>query len=358
MRSSSIFVVFVLLISLLGIGLNGQNETADIENRLNLQLNSIPSSPYNLSAEVYVNATDSYIELYWDYSYTEGGNITFNVYRSGYEDVPMWNSSYIIGNTHSSEYWPNEHYHDDDVEIGNTYYYRVSAENYEGESDMSEVFSVTVEGENDEDQEGPSTTGLSMVWIIILFLFVIVIGGGGIVWKRKSSGSNSSANSNYQQHNQQGYVRQNLQHEQNLTQDKNQYQKTDDQVAPSEKKPGKSIAERKSDIESKIDSLKDEEKLIDTREVEEYIKKNDIDKAENLMENLRDNYQEYKKTIKELTSLDRRKSSLAEQLADEKIDRQTFNDARKAMEHRKAELEEKLERLRREVIYEDYQKPF
>lgn len=40
------------------------------------------------------------------------------------------------------------------------------------------------------------------------------------------------------------------------------------------------------------------------------------------------------------------------------MDEETFRDARDDIEQRKGGLEERLNKLRREIIYEDYEKPF
>ena len=112
------------------------------------------------------------------------------------------------------------------------------------------------------------------------------------------------------------------------------------------------------EIEEKIASLKDEEQMIDTRAIESALEDGETDEAQRLLDELKENYRKYKETIKELEKFDDRKSSLASQLADKEIDRDIYEDAVKNIEHKKAQLEEKLNKLRQEVIYEDYQKPF
>ena len=111
-------------------------------------------------------------------------------------------------------------------------------------------------------------------------------------------------------------------------------------------------------IEKEISKLKDKESMIDTKSIENSLEENNLKKAEEELKTLIEKYTKYTETIKELESLDNRKSLLAEQLADEKIDRDVFKSARDDIEHKKANLEEKLSKLRKEVIYEDYQKPF
>ena len=116
--------------------------------------------------------------------------------------------------------------------------------------------------------------------------------------------------------------------------------------------------EKAKKLENEIENLAEEEPNLDTREIEEAIKENDLDKAEKALEGLKEKYSEYKETIENLQSLDKRKSSLAQKLADDEIDRDTYNDAVQNIETEKADLEEKLNRLREEIIYEDYEKPF
>ncbi len=111
-------------------------------------------------------------------------------------------------------------------------------------------------------------------------------------------------------------------------------------------------------IQNSVKRLKDEEEMIDAREIESALEEDEVERAGKLLEELKEKYQEYKETIEKLESLDQRKSSLATQLADKEIDRDTYNDAVNNIETEKARLEEKLNKLRKEVIYEDYEKPF
>ncbi len=113
-----------------------------------------------------------------------------------------------------------------------------------------------------------------------------------------------------------------------------------------------------ADIMGKISELKEQESMIDIRGVNNALQNNDLSGAREELDVLVDNYNEYKYILKDLRKLDERKSSLAEQLADGKIDRKTYSDASESIKHKKADLEDKLNRLQREVIYEDYQKPF
>ncbi len=131
-----------------------------------------------------------------------------------------------------------------------------------------------------------------------------------------------------------------------------------DTESQSSDSPPKSIGERISIIETEMNSLKDEERMIDTRAIEKALEKEKVDRAEEHLDDLKSNYEEYKETLEELKSLDNSKYSLAEKLADGEIDKDVFNDAKRSIESRKAKLEEELDNLRREVIHEDYEKPF
>jgi len=111
-------------------------------------------------------------------------------------------------------------------------------------------------------------------------------------------------------------------------------------------------------IEKGIDSLKKDEKMIDTRKINQALEEGKIERAEDHLFELQENYEEYTEVLDTLKKLDQRRYSLAEQLADGKIDRDTYNDANQSITHRKAELEEKLSKLRNKVVYEDYEKPF
>ncbi len=113
-----------------------------------------------------------------------------------------------------------------------------------------------------------------------------------------------------------------------------------------------------NEIQNEISTLKKRERMIDTKKIKKALEKDDIEKANKLLFELKQKYDEYKSTIDDIESLDNRKSRLAVKLADGEIDRQTYNDASKSIRWRKSDLEEELNRLRKEVIYEDYQKPF
>lgn len=118
------------------------------------------------------------------------------------------------------------------------------------------------------------------------------------------------------------------------------------------------VYETREDIEKELVDFKGEEKMIDVRGIEDALSEDDIERAGELMLELKEKYGEYKQVVEELRTLDKRKSSLAEKLADGDIDRKTFNDARRDIEEKKYELEMRYEQLQKMVIYEDYQKPF
>jgi len=111
-------------------------------------------------------------------------------------------------------------------------------------------------------------------------------------------------------------------------------------------------------IKSKVRLLIEQEEMLDVRGIERYIEEDQIEKAGELLADLEEKYQEYKRTRDKLKELDNRKSQLAERLAKGEIDRNNFGDAMDGINFKKYDLENKLENLRKEIIYEDYQKPF
>ncbi len=118
------------------------------------------------------------------------------------------------------------------------------------------------------------------------------------------------------------------------------------------------ITDKIEKIEGEVSSLEERESMIDKRPIIDAIKNMDIDKAENLLNELKNKYEVYNESLEEIKSLDDKKTSLAEQLADEKIDLETYKDASESITQKKAEIEEELNNLRQDVIYEDYEKPF
>lgn len=114
------------------------------------------------------------------------------------------------------------------------------------------------------------------------------------------------------------------------------------------------IAEAKIEIED----LKEEEPMIDIREIEKAISEEDFVKINEELSSLKKDFSEYQETLDMIRSLDKRKTTLAEKLADGEIDRETYRDASESIEYRKAKIEEKLSDLRNKVIHEDYAKPF
>ena len=111
-------------------------------------------------------------------------------------------------------------------------------------------------------------------------------------------------------------------------------------------------------IKNEINTLKDEEDMINTSKIESALQYGDIKKAEKSLEELKEKYDEYKETLEELKTLDRDLSNLSKKLARSEIDTETFKDAKEGIEQEKYDLENKLEELRDEVIHEDYEKPF
>ncbi len=111
-------------------------------------------------------------------------------------------------------------------------------------------------------------------------------------------------------------------------------------------------------MEKEIVSLEKKENMIDTRRIESAMGKGDIEKAKNELEKLKDDFAEYKDILKKLERLANRRTSLAEQLADGKINKDIYKDATQSITHREVDLEGRLNELRKKVIYEDYEKPF
>ena len=112
------------------------------------------------------------------------------------------------------------------------------------------------------------------------------------------------------------------------------------------------------EIKNEVSRMKKAEMRIETRNIETALDEGDLEEAQNLLKMLKENYDKYKKAIEELETLEDRKSSLAEQLADGEIDKEIYDDAARSVEQKKAYLEERLTELRQEVIREDYEKPF
>lgn len=83
-----------------------------------------------------------------------------------------------------------------------------------------------------------------------------------------------------------------------------------------------------------------------------------IQKAESLIEGLKEDFQGYKETIEKLEVVDDKLADLSERLASGEISNENFADANKELKGQRYKLEEKLNELRQKVIYEDYEKPF
>ncbi len=98
--------------------------------------------------------------------------------------------------------------------------------------------------------------------------------------------------------------------------------------------------------------------MLDVREVEAALEEYKVEKAGELLTELEKKYREYKETVQDLKELDNRKIRLAEKLADGEIDRGSFEKAIEGIENKKYELENRIEQLRKKIIYEDYEKPF
>jgi len=111
-------------------------------------------------------------------------------------------------------------------------------------------------------------------------------------------------------------------------------------------------------LEEDLALLKEQEEMLDTKSIKSALDEGNIKEAEKLLEELKNKYKGYKETIDELKSLDKDLSSLSRKLARGEISDESYKSAKQNIEAEKHDLEEELNRLRQEVIYEDYQKPF
>ncbi len=114
----------------------------------------------------------------------------------------------------------------------------------------------------------------------------------------------------------------------------------------------------KRQIKKKIELLTNQEDMLDVKRIETSLEEDQIEKAGELLRELEVKFENYQKMLDRLRDLDDRKSSLAERLAEGEIDHEAYKSAVQSIDGKKAGIEEELNDLRREVIYEDYQKPF
>ena len=112
------------------------------------------------------------------------------------------------------------------------------------------------------------------------------------------------------------------------------------------------------DIKEEMERLQKEEDMIDTRAIESALDDGDTRKANELLNELKENYQEYQDILDDLKELDDRMDKLSKRLAEGEIDNDSFKAAKESVDNKKYDLRNKLNKLRKEVIYEDYQKPF
>ena len=112
------------------------------------------------------------------------------------------------------------------------------------------------------------------------------------------------------------------------------------------------------DIKEEMERLQKEEDMIDTRAIESALDDGDTRKANELLNELKENYQEYQDILDDLKELDDRMDKLSKRLAEGEIDNDSFKAAKESVDNKKYDLRNKLDKLRKEVIYEDYQKPF
>ena len=128
----------------------------------------------------------------------------------------------------------------------------------------------------------------------------------------------------------------------------------DDYNKENERKESRNFKE----VKEKITMLKEEEKMIDVRAIESALEDGDFERANELLNELKENYQEYQDILDDLKELDDRMDKLSKRLAEGEIDNDSFKAAKESVDNKKYDLRNKLNKLRKEVIYEDYQKPF
>lgn len=125
----------------------------------------------------------------------------------------------------------------------------------------------------------------------------------------------------------------------------------------SEQKTEKTPRSR-TEIKEKMTQLKEEEEMIDLRGVESALNEGDLQRARDIISQIEERFEEYNVVLDELKSVDDDLSALSQKLARGQISDESFKSAKRALENRKFDLEEQLNKLRQKVIYEDYQKPF
>ncbi len=145
-----------------------------------------------------------------------------------------------------------------------------------------------------------------------------------------------------------------------VTQSKDEEEQKQKEETPPPPEPQSQKKESRSheEIRQEIEQLQNEEEMIDVRAVVSSLKGGNVERADKLLSELEAQYQEYKDTLERLEEVDDKLADLSEKLASGEISDESFRDAKEGLKSRKYKLEEKLNKLREEVIHEDYEKPF
>jgi len=108
-----------------------------------------------------------------------------------------------------------------------------------------------------------------------------------------------------------------------------------------------------AEIMVEIDELQGKEEMIDTRAIKSALEEGDIARANDLLDELKEEYGKYRDIIEELNSLEDGKDKLSLRLAEGEISEDSFRSAKESIENRKDYLQNRLEKLKKKVINED-----
>lgn len=125
-----------------------------------------------------------------------------------------------------------------------------------------------------------------------------------------------------------------------------------------EKDEGKVIGKKKRVILDKINELVCEETDIQVDYIKQLLNKDQVDKAEKIINELENDYEEFEQNKKELGEIKNKTKRLTDRLADGEIDSESYKRASDDLEKQEKELEEKLWKLKNKLFKDEYEKPF
>lgn len=144
---------------------------------------------------------------------------------------------------------------------------------------------------------------------------------------------------------------------------RNEFIKSNENISNSKSKDNNSFdnvifGDKKTDINEKIKYYKNQEPNLQLDFIRNLVKKNELKKANEKLNELITNYNEFKRLNNKIVNIDDSIESLTEKLANGKLSSEAYTKANENLEQKRKNIEEKIWRLKNSLFKDEYEKPF